>query len=203
MKLADIDWRVMRGSAIFLTVAILASGTLVSGGHVFGSKMKLELQKEQRKLNAIRTQYQTIDEQRQIIEQSLPNFRTLEAKGIVGEERRLEWIETIRVAAAHVQVSSLRYQIGSRNDYTPYFPTETQGFNVYASEMKLDMGLLHEEDLLSVLREVNRRTTSLYEIAYCSLTRAGPSFENTLERPNLRASCGLRWLTLQLDAKPT
>ena len=203
MKLADIDWRVMRGSAILLIVATLSSGGMVSGANYFENEMQRELKREQRKLNAIRSEFQTIDEQRLVIEQYLPRFRSLEAKGIIGEERRLDWIETLRVAAEQVQLISLRYQIGRQQKYLPHFPIKDQGFGVFASQMVLDMGLLHEEDLLRMLRELTRRTTSLYDISECNLTRTNQNLGKSPERPNLRASCDLQWLTLQLDAKPT
>ena len=105
-----IDWRAWRGS-IVLVVFAAAIGTVAAGGALrLHAEASRDYEREKGRLEAVRSRYRTIDERKRLIETWLPAYRSLQATGVIGEERRLEWIEALREASARVGLPSLRYR---------------------------------------------------------------------------------------------
>ncbi len=202
MKLAEIDWGILRGAIILLVLVVVVSGGLLGGSYYFWKKKDAEYQRENRALLAARSQYQNIDMEEKVIEDYFPRYKALETAGIIGNERRLDWIDTLRRAAQRVELPTLRYVIESQRLFRPEFPLPEGVFQVFASEMALDLGLLHEGDLPTLLADLNRNATGLYTVAECDLRRAQTEFIKNPNAVNLTAQCGLRWLTIKPSAAP-
>lgn len=195
---AQIDWRTLRGALAVFAGAFLLTGVLLASSHHFESRVQQERQAEKSRLAVVRNDYSIVEEERQLIGSYLSRYRKLEQAGIVGSERRLSWVEALSSASANIKLPSLSYQISSRQRYIPEFSLETGLFRVYASEMDLRVGLLHEEDLLTLFHALDTRASGLYSVARCDLARNGESFRLSLTAENLIARCLLRWFTIGL-----
>lgn len=202
MKLADVDWGVIRGALILLVISVMVSGGLLGSSQYFWDKMDRKHKRERGAMLAARAQYQNIDEEAKLIEVYLPRFRDLESAGIIGNEKRLDWIDTLRQAASRVELPSLRYVIDSQEIYRPELTLPASVFRVYASNMALDLGLLHEEDLGALLDDLDQNAVGFYTVAHCDLRRTQPQFVQNPDAVNLSAQCGLRWLTIKQSAAP-
>lgn len=205
MKLDQIDWGVLRNALILLVVSVAISSGLLGSSFYFWDKMDRQYQRERNALLGVRAQYQNIDEEEKIIERYLPLFRDLESKGIIGQERRLDWIDTLRQASQRVELPMLRYVIDSQSIYQPEFSVPGGTFQIYASNMRLDLGLLHEGDLNTLFADLDANATGLYTVSSCDLrrTRHQRDFIKAAGATNLKADCGLRWLTIKLPRGPS
>ena len=191
-----LDWRALRGPIVLFALA-LAAGAAAAGGAIrFHDEAVRGYEREKGKLESIRSRYRTIDGQRRLIETWLPAFRELQASGIIGEERRLAWIETLREAAARVRLPSLRYRIERRTAYETGLELEAGTHRPFSTVVHLEMGLLHEGDFERLIRELAARDAGLHHIERCDVQRAGPSFAMRPGAVNLTAKCDLRWITL-------
>jgi hypothetical protein len=156
---------------------------------------------QKKQLVAVRGQYRALDDSRRALELYLPQYRMFEDRGIVGPERRLDWIETVRRAAQETKLPSFRYQIFAQEPYFVDFLVQTGAYRAYASEMQVDLGLLHEGDLLSMLADLEARATGLFRVGKCRIRRIAKSIGRDPTRSNLIASCGIDWLTIRQDAE--
>ncbi|MDH3414484.1 MAG: hypothetical protein OEM98_18635 [Gammaproteobacteria bacterium] len=199
MKLDQVDWGVLRNPLILLVVSLAISGGLLSSSFYLWDKMNREHQRETSALSAVRAQYQNIDEEEKIIERYLPLYRALESKGIIGKERRLDWIDTLRQSSHRVELPNLRYVIDSQSIYQPEFLVPGGSFQIYASRMHLDLGLLHEGDLEALFNDLDANANGLYTVSKCDLRRLHhqTEFVKRADATNLKAECGLRWLTIK------
>ena len=198
MKLADVDWSILRGPITLMVVAVLVSVALLGGSYYFWSTMDSEYRKQNSRLLAIRRKYQTVDDEEQIIETFLPRFEKHAEVGVIGPENRLDWIEALRGASEVLKLPSVRYSIESQRVYEPGYEVNTQGsFQVFASEMVLDIGLLHEGDLPRLLEELNIAGKGLYTVSSCQMRRVRAAFSEDPNEINLQADCRLRWLTIK------
>lgn len=197
MKLDQVDWSVLRGALLLLIVSLAISGGLLWSSYYFFGEMNSKYKREQSTLLAIRAQYQNIDEEQNIIEQFLPVYRELESAGIIGQERRLDWIDTLRQASQRVDLPQLRYVIDSQRIYTPEFPLPGGTFRIFSSEMRLDLGLLHEGDLSALFEDLDQNAMGLYTVSSCNMRRAHAPFVKRPDATNLDADCTLRWLTVK------
>jgi hypothetical protein len=69
--------------------------------------------------------------------------------------------------------------------------------------MKLQLGLLHEEQLFRFLQGLQRQVTGLFLVRSCQLQRAErdrPIKTNRTDLINIRAACDLEWLTINFEA---
>jgi len=124
-------------------------------------------------------------------------FQRLWQAGIVGPERRLEWTELLRDTQRQLRIPGLNYEIGPRK------PLEDQGgdYAYFVSPMRLQLRLVHEEDLLRVLGHLQDKASALLLVRACAL---GPLAEGGGDRGDLAqlsADCDLRWITVDRPPK--
>lgn len=198
-----IDWRSLRGS-IALFVLALAMSAVASGGAVrFHDAASRSHDVQKQRLETMRARYRTIDEQRRLVESRLPEFRTLEAAGIIGEEQRLTWIETLQEVAAAVGLPSLRYRIEPRTPYETGLDLGSGAYRPFSSVVRVEAGLLHEGDFERLAHGLAMRNAGLYRVERCGLRRAAPSFVMRAGAVNLAAECDLRWITFARVKAPS
>ena len=71
----------------------------------------------------------------------------------------------------------------------------------YASTMKVDLALLHEEDLLRFLADLRESGNAYYAVRKCGLMRTGQAVSGAGMTPRLRADCEIDLITLVDPAK--
>ncbi len=197
MKRSDIDWSVLRSPLILLVATLLLGGALIAGGYYFQQRTFREYTQQQRRFQAMSHKYLAVDEEERLIRTYLPEFQDLESQGILGQEQRLGWTETVRKVSAELRLPSVRYEIEPQKPYRPAYPVPPGSFRVYGSRMRLLVGLLHEDDLFRLFGGLRKQAEGLFTVSRCSLTRAGATIQANLKQANLNADCELIWLTLR------
>lgn len=192
------DLRTLRGAAGVLGLCAVVSLLLVSASHWFWREADRDFREHFQRFRAASEQYLAIDEDERIITEQYPRFRELLAAGVIGNERRLDWVETLRQADAALGLPSIEYRIEAQQVLTPDFPIETGRFELRASDMELQLGLLHEEDLARLLDFITTRGHGLPSVEGCELRRENETAATSRgsDGARLRARCRLRWITL-------
>lgn len=200
MKPGEIDWKVMRGSLAGFLLAVLASAAMLAGGHWFWGGQEARRAGNARVLGEIRDRYRTLDDEERLIRALLPRYRELVAQGVIGPERRLDWIETLRAAARQLDLPELRYSIRTEERLQGDSSSEAGSVQVFRTLMELELGLLHEADLPRLLAFLERHARGLYSVSGCRIERAEPRFVHLATAVNLRAACVLAWFTVRASA---
>ncbi len=200
MATADLDWRFLRGSSIFLVVIVLISGAALVGSYQFSKAKDIIHKRENSKYMNVRNQYRTLDEEESLIATYLPRYIALENAGIIGREKRLDWIESLRQSAKQSQVAKLQYKIGAQKVFATGMPLEIGDYKVFASKMSITVDLLHEGDLLSLLDNISRNVTGLYGLRECDIQRIGQDLSTEPDGVNLSALCHMNFLTIRKSA---
>jgi hypothetical protein len=133
------------------------------------------------------------------IRETIGRFRALEARGVVGQEQRLEWIERLRAARERLALPALTYELRPRRPLDPAAATSggapSTGYRLTASAMRLSAELVQEEDLLRLLAELSAEPSAIVRPTWCRLARRGGSTD-------LAAECELEWITVATEARP-
>lgn len=192
------DLRTLRGAAGVLGLCLAVSSLLVGTSHWFWREADREYREHFQRFRAASERYLAIDEDERIITEQYPRFRELMAEGIIGVERRLDWVETLRQADATLGLPGLEYRIAAQQAVEPEFPLDTGRFELRASDMELELGLLHEEDLARLLDFIVSRGHGLPSVEECELRRESEtvSASSVADGAKLRAHCRLRWTSL-------
>lgn len=125
-------------------------------------------------------------------------FDTLDERGIIGAEQRLEWIELLKEIRDRHRLVELHYELSPQRALDNNPPGK---IGLYASAMKLQLKLLHEEDLLRLLDELQQKASALIQVKYCNISRLPRTGSDTL-LATLQAECSLDWITLNDAGRP-
>jgi Tfp pilus assembly protein PilV len=160
------------------------------------SATKRELAQQQAQMREARTRLQKSGEEKELIVRYLPNYEYLQRIGFVGDEKRLNWLEGLRLSNQQAQLFGVQYQIGSQQQY-PYAAELSPGqLTLHQSVMKLSFQLLHEGDLMSFLKALGKQGAGFFAVNECKLDRANTGGSIRFQ-PNLRADCDIAWITLR------
>src|SRR5690606_21902331 len=139
---------------------------------------------------------QSSGQEKETIINYLPLYRELIQDGFIGEERRLEWVDGLRNIHQQNKLFGINYTISTQEEYKPAFALNVGPFSLQRSVMKLELAMLHEGDLLTLLDALDAQQTTPFIVRDCEITRLNEAISNNLV-PNLRANCELDWLTIR------
>ncbi len=130
------------------------------------------------------------------IRQKAALFKSLQARGMIGEEPRLEWVELLNGIRNRHQLLEMNYEIAPQRALENSPPGQLA---LYASTMRLQISLLHEEDLTRLLDDLRQQAKALIQIKRCDVSRLpGTSMaSDKAPQPLLQAECLIDWITLR------
>jgi len=192
--LADVG--IVRPAALLFGVILAASLLVAGAGHWF-LRSEAQSAEEARTLrDAARQRIAQVQEQKRDVALYADAYAQVQARGLAGPERRLEWIEAIKDIQAARQLLPISYE------FAPQQAMRADGFDLAdyqlrASAMTLHMELLHEMDLLNFLSDLRRR--GFFTARQCAIKRNGMSVNNA-DAGGLVADCTLTWFSLARSA---
>ena len=128
-------------------------------------------------------------------------YQALISRGVVGQDRRLEWIETVESLSRKHGLFSLNYTLGGQTLFQDPAADEVRaGFDAFESPLALEMAVLHEDQLLAFLRELRSQIHGLTILERCSVERIGSGRELRFG-PQLKATCAVRLINLREKKK--
>ncbi len=199
MKPEKMDWPFLQAALITFAVSLAVSSSLIAGAWYYDRQMQAKYNSDKARFQAISNQYLAVDQEEQLVRQYYPGFIELYNKGVVGPERRLNWIETLRQAGEEIKLPALKYQISSQIKYEPDYKVNTGPFAIYGSTMSLHLSMLHEGDLLKLFEKLNMEADGIYNVTECSFKRSGTGEINTekMETANIVSECDLKWFNIK------
>jgi len=188
-----INLKSLGGSLSLLLLSLAVTATVVI------TLLQFARQTEQAHLNVLAQQTATrlasARNDVQEIRSQIAQYQQLVQRGRTTPERRQDWVATLR----HIQTS--RHLLGLDYTITPQRPLDDKnpasgGYQFLSSPMKLEMPLLHEDDLLGLLADFSAQVPALVSVKHCKLERI-PTGQLQPNSPTLKVSCNLDLITLQ------
>ena len=141
----------------------------------------------------IHNDYDALIARKRTLERYHQRYDQFRTTGFVGREDRLDWVETIRTTATDLALPYVTYSIEPQ---APVIPprTATQvdaDVQVRASKVELDIGLVHELDLLRFFNQLQTEAPGLMKVDECSMMRQNSSEESRANEANIVAICKL------------
>jgi hypothetical protein len=181
---------------LVIALAMLASGAALV------QTAERSLAAAQRSLAAAQTERRDaserlarIAEEEREVNQNLDVYRRLRSLNILGEEQRLEWAEAIARIRTQRELLDLRYRI-ERQQLLFSAVGKPANVDFFASTMKVDLALLHEEDLLRFLADLRDSGNAYYAVRRCAIRRTGQAATGVSLTPRLRAECEIDLITI-------
>jgi hypothetical protein len=179
-----------------LALTLLAvGGALIwsAGGALATAQTQLAAAQAERRQNNERLA--RISEEEREVKEKINVYQRLKSLNILGDERRLEWADAITRIRTERELLDLRYVV-ERQRLLSSVPGKPANVDFYASTMKVELALLHEEDLLRFLGDLRQSGNAFYSIRKCALGRTGQAATGTTITPRLRAECEIDLITV-------
>ncbi|EUJ09353.1 hypothetical protein Meth11DRAFT_0145 [Methylophilaceae bacterium 11] len=197
MMLNQQDWKRLQAPILWLGVALVVVGLLAFYAKNYHDEKRVALEQQRTQLNQARQKYLSSGQEREMIVQYLPLYQQLIATGFIGEERRIEWIEALRQIHLQHKLFSIDYNISQQATMHPSYLSNLGSFILHSSTMRLNFGLLHEGDLLTLLDNLRAQSTG-FIVRECTVTKLSRAKINpTMLTDYLDASCDIDWITLR------
>ena len=186
-----------------LSLLLVLAALLLAGGGVLWSRGKAQdaamgLQQQRSALTNAQRQLDRSREQQQLIATHLVDYQLLAARGFVGPEDRLAWIEAAQQANRDAGLYGLDYRLLPRS---PSLPALAQGLPLGQTSMTLILPLLVETDLARFLAALKARAPGVYRVQGCQLSRLKDASFEAINQPQLQAECELLWFTVAAKTK--
>lgn len=176
---------------------LLAALVFAVAGIIWSTRLAADAQRElhaqQVALKSAQAQLQRGKTEQQLISGHLPAYQAWAARGFVGAENRLAWLEAAQTANRSSGLYGLDYALAPR---TPAPTALAGGLPLGMTAMTLKLPLLVETDLPRFLDALHARSNGLFRVHHCQLTRLGDAPPQAVDRPELDAECELHWFTV-------
>ncbi|MCP4470279.1 MAG: hypothetical protein GY815_06280 [Gammaproteobacteria bacterium] len=195
--MSKIDWFYLRRPIIMIVVAIVVAVAFALAGYHYEKLQRDEYQAALSTLRSTHQLYSNIINDIDLLDQYRGLYSEYKSSGLLGEERRLSWIESLESTNDVLRLPTLTYNLNPQEDFKrPGFKLK-RGVSVMSSPMDLTIGMLHEEDLFALLEGLRLSIRNLFTVDSCSIIRVS-SVDRSLDtrKANLRSQCTIRWVTI-------
>lgn len=191
-KPSAISLKTLGGHIALLLIAALLAGAAAAVALRHHEETERRLNAARAALADTRAMLARAHDDEREIRARIVRYQEIIAKGRTQPERRLEWVETLRDIRESRRLLGLDYEIAPQRPLDDKAP-EAGGHLFLASPMRLEMPLLHENDLLGLLTDLQAQTQALLSVRKCRIERTGAA----PSAGALKAACEIDWITLQ------
>lgn len=174
---------------LLIGAAILMASVGFYGGYRYLSVRRAEVATLTNEVRVLQSQVSLQDEAREILDQLRGPFAAAFERGWWQPQNRLDWLESADRFAKELGLPLLRYQLSpQQND------NQANGLNLLRTAIQLELGLVHEGQLLDFWRLMENAKLGLLSLESCRFWRSQAS--PVPGQANLQASCKMDWITI-------
>jgi hypothetical protein len=193
MKFGKTDFAKIQASLLVVVLAIAAGTASVLLSLQQTKSVKLANGTAVAEHNEFERKLKQVRNEENEIRQKAALFSNLQARGVIGEEQRLDWVELLKDIRDKRRLLSVEFEIAPQRalDSSP-----ANNFSFYASTMKLQFKPLHEEDVVRLLGDLRSQAKALIQVKSCNVSRLPRgSVEPGGSVAYLQADCQIDWVT--------
>jgi len=199
MKITSRDFARLRPALLLFVVFIALGAGAVFSAMKFAAGTKTASKQMLAQRDDIQSRLSRANVEQAEILKKIGRYQEIDAHGYIGREHRLEWVERI------AQIKSARRLIDIQYELSPQAPLDAKvvpagapgGIDFMASTMRLQMQLLHEDDLLGFFEDLHSSVQAFLHVRECSVDRVAKSGAERGVGAQLKADCTIDWITLK------
>lgn len=193
MKRSDLDWGyIRRYTTLPLITAVVAALALFAGIWLHAEKRELYAQISVNQ-DVLHQDYDDLVFRRRLVDRYHRRYEQFNEVGFVGRESRLDWIETMRETSTDLTLPRVSYAMEPQLKVVAPVQSILAGedIQIYLSRLQLEMGLVHEIDLLRFFDELQQKAPGLIKVDRCDLTWQAESAAKAAVGANILADCSI------------
>lgn len=190
MNLRDLDWAHLRQSLLGAGSLALVCAVVWGATTAYRARANATLADEQQTRSSLEAERSELTERRDARRKFARIFQQLSVDGVVGDEQRLAMVQATRAASQALRLPYLRYTTSPQQTFEAPWLVPGTAAPVRVSLMDLQVGLVHELDLLRLLAQL-RLAPGRPEVRSCSLELLGVDKAPEPTTANISGNCQL------------
>ena len=193
MARPEFDWRFVRRHTFVPVLSMLFAAAILTVAIWLHARQELLHSQFSVNQNALHEDYDELVYRRRLVDRYFRRYQSFNELGFVGKESRLDWIETLRAATNDLTLPRISYAIEPQlQAVAPIQSIATDGnAQIHVSRLQLEMGLVHEMDLLRFIDELQKKAPGLISVDHCELDWQGERTTEVTVGTNILASCSI------------
>ena len=192
-----LDFGLLQNGLVVLFVSISFCSIIVFGANRVETAARRVLEQNRNVSAILNQELEKRIEGKRIIEARKSQFLELFNKGVWGNVDKLSWIEQLEGQAERLALPWLKYNLEARYRYEPVNSISTTGLTVYATPISLDIGMIHEGDMIKLISRLTRAGLGFFSFDDCRIERNKASADFEFDKTNIRALCTILWFELE------
>jgi hypothetical protein len=137
--------------------------------------------------------YDALVDQKRLVNRYYRSYQRFHELGFIGKENRLDWVESMRQASESLGLSTMSYSLEPQRAVAAPIRSSLGGedIQIHVSRLRLEMGLIHELDLLRFFDKLQSLAPGLIKVDECDLTLTGDG-DGRAGEENLSAICTIQ-----------
>jgi len=191
-----LDWHYLMPALIAMLIAAIATMLMVYFSYSHHTEMQNEYDLEQARYQVMLARFEEANDDRRFLELYSGRFKALETAGVFVAEQRVDWVDSLHSVISAMKLSNVKYEVAPQRMNSEFIAAGVENIRINESPLKIEMNLLHEQDMLTLLDRLERKLMGQFLIESCEMKRAELKFHYSQGRHNLGVNCDLKWLTL-------
>jgi len=193
MKPVKFDRDYLLQDTLWPGVSLLVAAIVMAIGIWFHDQQQQVYETHSANHEAIHDDYDQLVYRRRLLERYFRRYSEFQELGFIGRESRLDWIETIRLAATGLDLPNVTYSLEPQLEVIRPITSATSGadIQVFLSRLEIDLGLVHELDMLRFFERLEIEAPGLMKVDRCDMSLQGLQGQELVADTNIVASCSL------------
>lgn len=196
MKFTRSDLKRMRLPIAGLVVLLAAGAVCAYAADRYLQETRQLASSTSAQRTEVQARLASANEEEREIKANLQQYQALAARGVIGDENRLDWVDTVTAIKNERRLFNISYSIEPQKelDYPGFGPGS--GVKFMNSRVKMTLQLLHEVDLLNFIDDLTRRSKPYVSVRSCDVRRESAGGSGTSLAPRLLANCVFDLITI-------
>ena len=191
MTFSQSDFQHIKWSMLAFLLTLTLGGTAVFFSQKMAHQTQATLLNAQQQLKDARNRLNAARDDQANMSDYTQEYSAIQRLDIIGDEQRLNLIEDLDTLRRRNKVIDFKYTIAPQQTYTPSPALDSGNFILKYSNMKLQIELLHEEQLINFFDSLRHDINGWFILDKCSLERVSST------TAQLKADCDGGWFTMK------
>ena len=189
----DFDWRYVRHRTLVPVLSAVVAGAVLAVAISVNAEKRAVYDELGVNQSVVQQDYNDLVLRRRLVDRYHARYQQFHDLGFVGQESRLDWIETLRQTTDDLTLPRLSYAIAPQLDVVAPVQSILAGDDIAinVSRLDLEMALVHELDLVNFVDELQREAPGLIRIPSCGLVWQNEPGMPVRAVTNIQASCAV------------
>ncbi|MHB1332420.1 MAG: hypothetical protein ACYCY1_07455 [Sulfuriferula sp.] len=146
-------------------------------------------------LNEARHKLSQTGNEKDLVQQYLEAYHTLQQRGFIGPDQRLAWRNALVDGGRRLAISEMKFSIDPQQPYSGVVPVDVGPMALHEATVSFSGRLFDTNDLAQLIDMLAGQPNGIFGVRDCELKRDSIQFPNQPEA-QLQTQCRFVWYTL-------